>query len=70
MHVDAGLDTRIERRDRAVGFGEPASDLDLELWAAATVDRDPCENVTGPQTQSEPVRLVDDNGVVGIQAKC
>jgi len=31
---------------------------------------DPSENVTRPQAQSEPVRVVENDGVIDPQIKC
>jgi hypothetical protein len=40
--VDARLHSRIERRDGAIGFGEPTSDLDFELCDSLALPvRDP-----------------------------
>jgi hypothetical protein len=70
-HVDARLDPRIERGYGAIGFGEPTSDLDFELCSSLALQvRDPSENVTRPQAQSEAVRVVENDGVIDPQIKC
>jgi len=70
-HVDARLHPRIERSYGTIGFGEPTSDLDFELCASRPLHlRDPSENVTRPQAQSEPVRVVQNDGVIDPQIKC
>jgi hypothetical protein len=69
--VDAWLDPRIERSYGAVGFGEPTSDLDFKLCASLALPaRDPSQNVTRPQSQSEPVRVVENDDVIDAQIKC
>jgi len=69
-HVDARHHPRIERSHGAIGFGEPTSDLDFELCASPAVHvRDPSENVTGPQVKREPVRVVENDGVIDTQSK-
>jgi hypothetical protein len=46
-HVDARLHSRLKRSHRAIGFGEPPSDLNLELCACLMRHvRDPSKNVT------------------------
>ncbi len=70
-HVDARLHPRIERSYGAVGFGEPTSDLDFELCGPPPLRvRDPSENVTRPQAQSEPVRVVENDCVIDSEAEC
>ena len=69
-HVDARLHPRIERSYGAVGFGQPTRDLDFELCASLALDvRNPSENVARPQAQSEPVRVVENDGVIDLQIK-
>jgi hypothetical protein len=70
-HVDARLYPRIERSCGAIGFGEPTSDPDFELCASLALHvRDPSYNVTRPQAQSEPVRVVENDGVIDPQINC
>jgi hypothetical protein len=69
--VDARRRPRIERGYRTIGFGEPTSDLDFELCASLALDvRDPSENVARPQANSEPVRVVENDGVIDPQIQC
>jgi hypothetical protein len=66
--INARLHSRIERRHGVIGFGEPASDLDLELGDSSSVNmRDPSKDITRPQAQSQSVRVVDNDGVLGAQ---
>jgi hypothetical protein len=70
-HVDARHHPRIERSYGAIGFGEPTSDLDFELCASLALHvRDPSQNVTRQQAKSEPVRVVENDGVIDSQTKC
>jgi hypothetical protein len=69
-HVGARLHARIERSYGALGFGEPTSDLDFELCASPALQvRDPSQNVTRPQPQSDPVRVVENDRVIDRQIK-
>jgi len=69
--VDARLHPRLKLSHRALGFGEPPSDLDLELGTRLTrYMRHPSQNVTRQQAHSEPVRVVKNNRVIDPQVKC
>jgi hypothetical protein len=71
MHVDARFHPSIERSYGAIGFGEPASDLDFKLCASPALPAsDPSQNVTRPQSQSKPVRVVENDSVIDPQIKC
>jgi hypothetical protein len=64
-HVDARLHPRLKLSHRAVGSGEPPSDLDFELGACLMrYMRHPSKNVTRQQAHSEPVRVVKNNRVI------
>jgi hypothetical protein len=70
-YVDARLHPRVERSYGAIGFGEPTSDLDFELCASLALHvRDPSQNVTRPQAQRDPVRVVENDGVIDAQIEC
>ncbi|HUZ02076.1 MAG TPA: hypothetical protein VMU89_17150 [Thermomicrobiaceae bacterium] len=69
-HVDARRHPRIERRDGARGCSEPTSDLNFERGACLVLhERDPRENVTRPQAEREPVRVMEHDGVIDPQTK-
>jgi hypothetical protein len=69
-HVGARLHSRLKRSHRAIGFGEPPSDLDFELCACLMRHvRDPSKNVTRQEAHSEPVRDVKHDRVIDSQAK-
>jgi len=67
LHVDAWLRTRVERRHGRADLDQLTSDLDLERCAPAILDpRHPGQNVTGPQAHGEPIRLVDNSGLIDL----
>jgi hypothetical protein len=69
-HVDARFRPRVKLGHRAIGFGEPPSDLDFERGACLMrYMRDPSENVTRQQAHREPVRVVKNNRVIDPQVK-
>ena len=69
-HVHARLHPRLKLSHRAIGFGEPPSDLDFELCAGLMrYMRDPSKNVTRQQAHSEPVRVVKNDRVIDPQVK-
>ena len=69
-HVDARLHSRLKRSHRAIGFGEPPSNLNFELCACLTRHvRNPSKNITRQETHSEPVRGVKNDRVIDSQIK-
>ena len=60
--IDARLHPRVESGHRAPGLGEPLSKLDLELCDLLRHRCHPGQDVTRQQTQSQLVRVVDDDG--------
>jgi len=66
--IHAWFHPSVEWRDGAVGFGEPFGELDLELCLMFVLS-DSGKSITGPQAQCEPVRVVEDDSLVGRQAK-
>jgi hypothetical protein len=73
MYVDERVHPRVEDSDRAVGFLKPPCHLDFErcnFMVPSNGGRDPSQNITRPQSQSEPVRLVENVGVIDPQIKC
>jgi hypothetical protein len=71
--VDESVHPRVEDSDWAAGFLEPPCHLDFErcnFMIPSNRGRDPRENVTRPQSQSEPVRVVENDGVIDPQIKC
>jgi len=69
-YVDARLHPRLKLSHRAVGLGEPPSDLDFELGAYLMRHmRDPSKNVTRQQAHSETVRVLEHNRVIDSQVK-
>ena len=68
--VDARLHPRLKLSDRTVGFGEPPSDLDFELGACLMrYMRDPSKSVTRQQPYREPVRVVENDGLIDPQVQ-
>lgn len=67
--MDAWLHPRIESGHRAAGFGEPLSEVDFELCDLMRHRRHPGHDVTREQTQSDLVRVLKNDRVVGCQAK-
>jgi hypothetical protein len=67
--VDARLYPGIQRAHRALGFGEPLGEIDLELGGLMHGRRDSGNDVTRQQAHSEPVRIVKNDGVVDVQVK-
>jgi hypothetical protein len=65
MH--ARLCPGFQRSHRARGFGEPLGKLDLELCGLMRGRRDPGKDVTRQQPYREPVRIVNNDRVVGGQ---
>ncbi|GAA2939575.1 hypothetical protein GCM10011428_67700 [Streptomyces violaceus] len=68
--MNTWLHSRLESGHRAPGIGEPLSQLDLELCDLIRYRCHPGQDVTGQQTQSELVRVMKDDRVVGCQAEC
>lgn len=67
--MDAWLHSRVESRHRAPGFGEPLSKVYFELRDLIRHRCHPGQDVTGQQTQSELVRVVENGRVVDCQAE-
>ena len=68
--IDARLHPRLKLSDRAIGFGEPPSDLDFERGTCLMrYRRDPSKSVTRQQAYGEPVRVVKNNGVIDPQVQ-
>jgi hypothetical protein len=64
MLVDARLHSGLKSSHRALGFGEPLSKVDFELRGLVRYRCDSSKDVTGQQSQSEPVRVVKNDRVV------
>ena len=69
MLVDARLHSRLQSSHRALGFGEPLRKVDFELRGLVRDRCDSGKDVTGQQSQSEPVRVVKNDRVVDRQVK-
>ncbi|MCW2897198.1 MAG: hypothetical protein JWO75_6687, partial [Actinomycetia bacterium] len=67
--VDAWLHPGLKGSRRAPGSGEPLCKLDFELGDLMLYMGLPGQHVAGQQTQSELVRVLNNDGVVGCQAK-
>ena len=67
--VDARLHPRLERSHRALGFGEPLSELDFELCDLVPDRCDPGKDVARQQPQRELVRVVKNDRVVDRQVE-
>ena len=68
--VDARLDAGLEPGHRGIGFGEPLRDLDFELGACPVRDGGHAgEHAAGQQAHGEPVRVVEDDRVIGAQVE-
>jgi hypothetical protein len=68
--VDSRLDSRFKRSHRTTGVSEPPSDLDFELCRRLTLHgRDPGNDVTRQQAEGEPIRVVENDRVIGPKAK-
>jgi hypothetical protein len=69
-YVYARLHPRLKLSHRAVGFGEPPSDLDFEICARLMRHmRDSSKNVTRQEANSQPVRVVKNDPVIDPQVK-
>ena len=70
-NVGTRLHPRVERGHRAIGFGEPRSDLDFQRGASCQMERgrDPGNDVARHQVEDEPVRIVQNDRVVDCQVK-
>jgi hypothetical protein len=69
-NVDAWLHSMFKFGHWAIGFGEPPSDVNFESGACLIrYISHPGKNVTGQQANSEPVGVVNNNRVIGGQAK-
>jgi hypothetical protein len=64
-----GLHSRLKSGYGAPGFREPLSKLDFELCGLMSCGCHPGENVTGQQTQGEPVGVMKNDRVVDCQVK-
>ena len=69
MLVDARLHSRLQSSHRALGSGEPLGKVDFELRRLVRERRDSSKDVTGQQSQREPVRVVKDDRVVDRQVE-
>ncbi|GGZ53010.1 hypothetical protein GCM10010344_18940 [Streptomyces bluensis] len=67
--MDAWLHAWLKSSHRAPGCGEPLSELDFELCDLLRHRCHPGQDVTGQQTQSELVRVMENGRVVDRQAK-
>ncbi|GAA2416133.1 hypothetical protein GCM10010255_63150 [Streptomyces coeruleofuscus] len=67
--MDAWLHSGIESSHRAPGFGEPLSKLHFEPRDLIRFRCHPGQDVTRQQPQSEFVRVMKNDRVVGCQAK-
>jgi hypothetical protein len=69
-HVDAWLDARIKRSNRAVGLREPSGKLNLEICARSIGDgRDSGDDVARHEPKDEPVRVLKNDRVVDCQVE-
>ena len=67
--VDARIHPRLKSSHRAPGSGEPLGKLDFELRDLMRDRGHPGKHVTRQQAQSELVRVMKNDRVVGCQAK-
>ncbi|EPJ35290.1 hypothetical protein STAFG_7657 [Streptomyces afghaniensis 772] len=67
--MNAWLHSRLESSHRAAGCGEPLGELDFELCDLLRYGCHPGQDVARQQTQSELVRVMKNDRVVGCQAK-
>jgi hypothetical protein len=67
--IDAWLHPRLKGSHRRPGFGEPLSKLDFELQILMRYGCHPGQDVTRQQTQSELVRVMQNDRVVDCQIK-
>jgi hypothetical protein len=69
MLVDARLHSRLKSSHRAPGTGEPLSNLDFELCNLMLDRGHPGQHVTRQQTQTELVRVPENDRIIDCQAK-
>jgi hypothetical protein len=62
--MDAWLHSRLKGGHRTPGFAEPLSDIDLELRDLLLRRCHPGQDITGQQTQSELVGVIENDRVV------
>jgi hypothetical protein len=63
-------DSRLKRSHRALGLGQPFRDLDFErCYDCVSRPSDAGKDVARHQPQSDPVRVVKNEGVVGLEVK-
>lgn len=67
--MDTWLHSRLESSHRAPSVREPLSELDFEPCDLVRDRCHPGQNVTGQQTQSQPVRVMENDRVVDCQAE-
>jgi hypothetical protein len=70
--VHARLHPRLEHGDRAVGFLELPCHLDLErrtFMVSSNRGRDACKHITRQEPDCQPVRVVENDGVIDTQTK-
>jgi hypothetical protein len=69
-HVNAGLRARLKHTNRALGFGETASNVCFELEAVfPPLQCDPGEDVTRHEAHGYAVGVVNDDRVVDVEAE-
>jgi hypothetical protein len=65
--IDERLHSTLERSHRALSFGEPSSNLNLEVGDLVSYVRDSSKDITRQKAYTEPVRVVKHDRVVHHQ---
>jgi hypothetical protein len=71
--MNARFHARLEHSDRAVGFLELLCHLDLErctFMVPSNRGRNACKQITRQEPDCQPVRVVENDGVIDPEIKC